>query len=286
MTDTESAPGVSLLSPFCQDTAHGRELRERVIRGETAAAEGTVPIQFWPVLVAAKADDKVLSNTEFNKVNRRHTRGEFRRAVRGMANGSAPGKSGLSYAELKCMSDDMLDLLSDLCNISVESGVVFSDWCEEIVYMIPKESGVDLLEKQRPLKLQEALRKVTVGIKKNRMAKLWHKFDICDESQYAFLKGRSTIQPAMIKRLLLERARYHGLSMVVADIDFNKAYDSIDRHIKEMALRRLGIGYVTIDYLLEFDRRNVQRVRTYYGDSETFGCERGTRWHAYARFRG
>jgi hypothetical protein len=67
---------------------------------------------------------------------------------------------------------------------------------------------------------------------------------------------------------------------------FNKAYDSIDRHIKEMALRRLGIGYVTIDYLLEFDRRNVQRVRTYYGDSETFGCERGTRWHAYARFRG
>ena len=47
------------------------------------------------------------------------------------------------------MSDDMLDLLSDLCNISVVSGVVFSDWCEEIVYMIPKESGVDLLEKQR-----------------------------------------------------------------------------------------------------------------------------------------
>ena len=73
MTDTDSALGVSLLSPFCQDTAHGRELRERVIRGETAAAEGTVPIQFWPVLVAAKADDKVLSNTEFNKVNRRHT---------------------------------------------------------------------------------------------------------------------------------------------------------------------------------------------------------------------
>jgi hypothetical protein len=47
--------------------------------------------------------------------------------------------------------------------------VVFSDWCEEIVYMIPKESGVDLLEKQRPLELQEALRKVAAGIKKNRV---------------------------------------------------------------------------------------------------------------------
>jgi hypothetical protein len=46
----------------------------------------------------------------------------------------------------------------------------------------------------------------------------------------------------------------------------------------QMALRRLGITYEMIDYLLsiEFDRRNEQRVRTYYGDSEAFECERGT----------
>jgi hypothetical protein len=78
------------------------------------------------------------------------------------------------------------------------------------------------------------------------MAKLWHKLGVCDESQYAFLRGidRSTIQPAMIKRLLLERAKFYNLPMIVADIDFNKAYDSKDRHIKEMALRRLGITYM------------------------------------------
>jgi hypothetical protein len=62
------------------------------------------------------------------------------------------------------------------------------------------------------------------------MAKSWHKFDICDESQYAFLKGRYTIQPAMIKRLLLD-SRASEVSWIkhgsVADIDFNKAYDSI-----------------------------------------------------------
>jgi hypothetical protein len=32
--------------------------------------------------------------------------------------------------------------------------------------MIPKEAGVDVIEKQRPLKLQESLKKVTVGIRK------------------------------------------------------------------------------------------------------------------------
>jgi hypothetical protein len=43
-----------------------------------------------------------------------------------------------------------------------------------------------------------------------------------------------------------------------------------------MALRRLGLAYDFIGYLLEFDRRNEHRVRTYYGDSESFAFERGT----------
>jgi hypothetical protein len=137
-----------VLSPFCQDTAYGRDLREKAIRGETAAAAGTVPTQSWPVVDSGKV--RGMTTRAWRWLTTR-ARGEFRRAVRGiyMSNGSAPGKSGLSYAELKCMSDDMLDLLSDLCDISVVSGVVFSDWCEEIVYMIPKESGVDLLENLR-----------------------------------------------------------------------------------------------------------------------------------------
>ena len=43
-----------------------------------------------------------------------------------------------------------------------------------------------------------------------------------------------------------------------------------------MALRRLGLEYEFIDYLLEFDRRNVQQVQTAYGPSAEFSCERGT----------
>ena len=98
--------------------------------------------------------------------------------------------------------------------------------------MIPKEAGVDLLEKQRPLKLQEALRKITLSVRKDRMARAWTELGVCDEDQYAFLRGKSTIQPAMIKRLVLERAKHHGLDMVMLDVDLAKAYDSVDRWVK------------------------------------------------------
>jgi hypothetical protein len=53
--------------------------------------------------------------------------------------------------------------------------------------------------------------------------------------------------------------------MVAVELDWMKVYDSVDRWVKEVALRRLGLAYDFIDYLLEFDRRNEQRVRTYYG---------------------
>jgi hypothetical protein len=96
------------------------------------------------------------------------------------------------------------------------------------------------------------------------------------DDQYAFLRGKSTLQAAVIKRLLLERARHYGVPVCAVDADLYKAYDSVDRWVKEIALRRLGLGYEFIDFLLEFDRRNVQVVRTAYGDSEELACERGT----------
>ena len=70
----------------------------------------------------------------------------------------------------------------------------------------------------------------------------------------------------MIKRLLLERAKHHGLPMVAAELDWMKACGSVDRWVKEMTLRRLGLQYDFIDFLLSSNRRNEQRVRTYYGD--------------------
>jgi hypothetical protein len=49
-----------------------------------------------------------------------------------MSNGSAPGGSGISYAELKCMSDGTLNLLSDLYNVSVAAGLPPTEWCKEL----------------------------------------------------------------------------------------------------------------------------------------------------------
>jgi hypothetical protein len=44
---------------------------------------------------------------------------------------------------------------------------------------------------------------------------------------------------------------HHGLPMVAAELDWMKAYDSVDRWVKEMALRRrLGLAYIYMTLLI------------------------------------
>jgi hypothetical protein len=58
MTDTESVPGESLLSPFCRDTRYGRDLREQVIQGNPNAAGENVPaVVFLPVGTRGSKDE-------------------------------------------------------------------------------------------------------------------------------------------------------------------------------------------------------------------------------------
>jgi hypothetical protein len=75
MTGTDSFSGESLLSPFCQDTRHGRGLRERVIQGDPGAAKGVVPEVFLLVLgKEARMKDGLSGDLGLAAVNAPHPR--------------------------------------------------------------------------------------------------------------------------------------------------------------------------------------------------------------------
>jgi hypothetical protein len=71
----------------------------------------------------------------------------------------------------------------------------------------------------------------------------------------------------MTRGLVLEQAAVKGAPLVMADIDRSRAYDTVDRYVKECALRRMGRGYEFIDYMvMEFDRNGcAARVHLLWG---------------------
>jgi hypothetical protein len=50
----------------------------------------------------------------------------------------------------------------------------------------------------------------------------------------------------MINRLVLEQAAAKDMPLAMVDIVFSKAYDTVDRFVKEYAyaLRRMVVGYI------------------------------------------
>ena len=70
-----------------------------------------------------------------------------------------------------------------------------------------------------------------------RVLHIWKSNGIIDKDNFAFLTGLSTMQPLMIKKLILENAKYHDKDLTLLDIDFSKAYDSTEKFAKDMALK-------------------------------------------------
>jgi hypothetical protein len=82
-----------------------------------------------------------------------HTKEQWLRAIRYKNTTSAPGLSGLSYAEIKCSDEAVQWLLGKLCNLTIITGVTPTCWHHDCYYMIPKKSNDPRLTKQRPLAL-------------------------------------------------------------------------------------------------------------------------------------
>jgi hypothetical protein len=62
------------------------------------------------------------------------------------------------------------------------------------------------------------------------------------QGQAGFRPGRSTVDNCFILRALAERARARGVKLYCCAVDFEKAFDSVDRELLWAALRRAGIG--------------------------------------------
>lgn len=62
------------------------------------------------------------------------------------------------------------------------------------------------------------------------------------QGQAGFRQGRSTVDNCFILRALAERARARGVKLYCCAVDFEKAFDSVDRELLWAALCRAGIG--------------------------------------------
>ena len=125
---------------------------------------------------------------------------ELEKYIARIKKNTAPGMSGIRVDHIAALPDNLRKAIAKLLSIPYTTGMGYSAWKEEIVNWTPKEDGNPDINKRRPLMYYEVLRKMCIGMRVRRVLNVWQKNGIIDENNYAFLTGKSTMQPLMIKK--------------------------------------------------------------------------------------
>src|SRR3990170_849873 len=115
-------------------------------------------------------------------------------------------------------------------------------WREARIYPIPKPKEWECnLTNTRPITLLETLRKALVRLLNNRLATLMVQHSVLKGNQFAGVPGSSTFEPIRIINEIIEDAREKDNEIWILFQDLSKAYDHVNIHMLDKALKRLKI---------------------------------------------
>ena len=104
-----------------------------------------------------------------------------------------------------------------------------------------------------------------ICIKKQEVYDIWTRNGFINPDNFAFLKGKTTSMPILITKCMMEDSKYRKKELHTAQIDLRRAYDMVPYHIKEMALRRLGLPEEGIAMWCGLDATRTIQVVTPHG---------------------
>src|SRR5260363_100674 len=124
-----------------------------------------------------------------------------------------------------------------------------------VLYPIPKtEDWCYNLNNVRPILLLEAFRKTVVRIVLNRLVEVIKEKNILKGRNFAGLLEEGTAAPIHLINCLLENAKERKQEIWVLFQDMKKAFDSVGLNMLELAMQRIKIPKITINFILNLFR--------------------------------
>ena len=182
------------------------------------------------------------------------------------------GRSGHRVAHMKAAmkaGSGMVELGRRLCNCVVRTGVTPPMWEWEVVCPIPKVAGCADIDKMRPIKLLEVMRKAVSGILKERHMRGVERLGVLRGAQYAYQRRLGTGVPLCVMNMVTEWAVTHRKELWDQGHDLSHAFDMPEYVMgKEVALRRTGVGERYIDLMHAMEEGVRMTVLTAWGLSD------------------
>ena len=195
---------------------------------------------------------------------------EIRIALKTSRSNTAPGSNGIPTRVLQIceLEEDVLNVLNSHSILSNNDNTVRDKWKHSIIVSIPKKGNSSSLENQRRIAKSCAFAKLTNKVLLARIR------DIVEPQllgvQSGFRAGLSTVEQTMALRYILDMCRVSKCMITIIFVDFNKAFDSIDRRAISIALSKYGVSELLIANVIQFYIGTSAVVATVHENTEMF----------------
>ena len=154
---------------------------------------------------------------------------ELKKAVFHQKNNKSYGLNNICTEVLKSSFVIISPFLLKLINQIFNSGEYPESWGRGIIVPIFKSGDANLAQNYRVITISNILSKVYSQVLLNRMTKWADMHDVMNNAQFGFKKGKSTTDCIFILHSITSKLLSSKQKLYCVFIDFEKAFDKIDR---------------------------------------------------------
>ena len=156
-----------------------------------------------------------------------------------MKNGTAGGVDSLTVEILRADLETSVDVLYHLLHRVWEQEQILEDWQRGLIVKLPKKGNLTECNNWRGVMLMVVAAKVLGRIIITRIRDGID--DKLRQEQAGFRKGRGTTEQIFILRNIIEQCIEWNTNLYVCFVDFEKAFDSVDRSVLWRIMRSYSI---------------------------------------------
>ena len=160
----------------------------------------------------------------------------------------APGFDGFNFKFIREMWEMLKDEIYEFVLSFFVNGESVSHLNITWVALIPKTDSPSSIEEYRPISMVGALYKIISKILSQRLKTVIA--ELIDESQSAFVGNRQILDGVLIANESIRWLKKKKIPGMLIKLDFQKAYDSVNRSFMKQVMEKLGFGRKWITWIM------------------------------------